>query len=108
MLVAYLQDTQLTVAVGTGGIPATVEKVLTCPNLNGMVRDGSIVDATGFQGVVGEFWRNNGLETKDVKVVVRSRRITLQKIDAPVLSAPARPHCLPRPRDSGAGGLPPR
>lgn len=83
MLVAYLQDTQLTVVTGNGGLPAGVDRILTCGNLNGLVRDGLIVDPTGFANTVGEFWRSNNLDTKGVKVVVRTRRITLQSIETP-------------------------
>lgn len=83
MLVAYLQDTQLTVVTGNSGLPAGVDRILTCEGLNGLVRDGLVVDPTGFANTVGEFWRSNNLDTKNVKVVVRTRRITLQSIEAP-------------------------
>lgn len=84
MIVAYLQDAALIVAVGQSGLPATVDRLLVCDNLDNIVHDGMVVDQTSFKNVVGDFWKNNSLDAKDVKLVVRSRRITIQTIDAPL------------------------
>lgn len=84
MLVAYLQDTSLSVVVGKSGIPAAVDGCYRLDGLRGIIRDGVIIDPEAFRSLVEPFWKEHQLETKRVKVVVETKRIAVHTTEAPV------------------------
>lgn len=84
MLVAYLQDTSLSVVVGKPGIPAAIDGCYRLDGLRGIVRDGVIIDPEAFRSLVEPFWKAHQLETKRVKVVVETKRIAVRTTEAPV------------------------
>lgn len=55
MLVAYLQDTSLSVVVGKPGVPAMVDSCYRLDGLRGIVRDGVIIDPEAFKSLVEPF-----------------------------------------------------
>ena len=57
MLVAYLQDTSLSVVVGKPGVPAAIDGCYRLDGLRGIVRDGVIIDPEAFRSLVEPFWK---------------------------------------------------
>lgn len=84
MLVAYLQDTSLSVVVGKPGVPAMVDSCYRLDGLRGIVRDGVIIDPEAFKSLVEPFWKEHQLETKHVKVVVETKRVAVRTTEVPV------------------------
>lgn len=84
MLVAYLQDTSLSVVVGKPGVPAAIDGCYRLDGLRGIVRDGVIIDPEAFRSLVEPFWKAHQLETRRVKVVVETKRIAVRTTEAPV------------------------
>ena len=84
MLVAYLQDTSLSVVVGKPGVPAAIDGCYRLDGLRGIVRDGVIIDPEAFRSLVEPFWKEHQLETRRVKVVVETKRIAVRTTEAPV------------------------